>query len=292
MKQAMIMGVLNVTPDSFYDGGFYFDHEKAIEHGLKLAEEGADIIDVGGESTRPGASPVPVDEELRRVLPVIEALSSRVRVSVDTFKKEVAEASVAAGATMINDVGGTLADMASALGTALVVMHKQGTYQDMQNKPYYKDVVKEVYSDIISRANKAAEKDISEIYIDPGIGFGKTADHNLALLAHLPFLSQGGNRFPLLVGVSRKRFLGHIIAQDKKPDRLDKSEWELLPEAAADRMCRLPHLNLTQDSVLPPGERKEASLAVAAFMLFAGVEIVRVHDVAETKYIVNLMGDR
>ncbi len=286
------MGVLNVTPDSFYDGGFYFDHKKAIEHGLRLVAEGADIIDIGGESTRPGAAPVSADEELRRILPVIEALSPRVRVSVDTFKEEVAEASVAAGATMINDVGGSLADAASALGTALVVMHKQGTYRDMQNKPYYKDVVKEVYSDIISRAKIAAAKNISEIYIDPGIGFGKTANHNLALLGHIPFLSQGGEPFPLLVGASRKRFLGHIVAQDKKPDRFDKREWEFLSKTGPDGLCRLPQLNVTQDSVVPPGERKEASLAVAAFMFLAGVAIVRVHDVAETKYIVNLMGDK
>ncbi len=293
MKRAMIMGVLNVTPDSFYDGGFYFDRNKAIEHGLELIEEGADIIDVGGESTRPGAEPVSVGEELCRVLPVIEALSPLTRISIDTFKEKVAEEAVAAGADMINDVGGNLTDTAAALNSALVIMHKQGSYHNMQAKPYYEDVVREVYSDLISRALAAAKRNISEIYIDPGIGFGKTADHNLTLLGFLPFLIRDNVKFPLLVGVSRKRFLGHILAEDKKPDRFNIEEYDLMPDNADEyeQLSSKLRLDFAQDAPVPPAERKEASLAAASFMILAGVKIVRVHDVAETKYIADLMGD-
>ncbi len=287
------MGVLNVTPDSFYDGGLYFDHEKAIEHGLALIADGADIVDIGGESTRPGAVPVPVEEELRRVIPVVRELAPKVRVSIDTFKEEVAREAVKAGAAVLNDVGGNLAAVAAELGTALVVMHRQGEYSRMQDKPYYKDVADEVYSSIVSMGEAAVAQGVTEVYIDPGIGFGKSAEHNVSLLGHLPIFTQNSNNnFPLLVGVSRKRFLGHMLAQEKRPDAVGKNDLiARLYNLQENAILELPKLDFTGDSDYPPMERKEASLAAAAFMVLAGVKILRVHDVSETKYILDLMGE-
>jgi dihydropteroate synthase len=292
-KQTMIMGVLNVTPDSFYDGGLYFDHEKAIERGLVLVDQGADIVDIGGESTRPGASPVPAEEELRRVIPVIRELAPKVRISIDTFKAEVAKEAVKAGATFINDVGGNLSEVAAESNTALVVMHRQGEYRRMQDKPYYQDVVAEVYPRIIQMGQEAAAKGVNEIYIDPGIGFGKSAEHNLSLLGYLPILLQNNaGHFPLLVGASRKRFLGHILAQEKRPEKIKEEDLRAYLQNLQEKtFLELPKLDLTDDSGYPPMERKEASLASAAFMLLAGVKILRVHDVPETKYILDLMGE-
>jgi dihydropteroate synthase len=252
------MGVLNVTPDSFYDGGRYVDHAAAIAHGLRMAADGADVVDVGGESTRPGAEPVAADEELRRVLPVVAELARAVRVSVDTSKDEVARAAVAAGATMINDVSARLAHVAADTGAAYVAMHMQGTPSDMQREPYYGDVVEEVAGFLAVRAAEAKGAGVAEVWIDPGIGFGKTLEHNLALLAALPELVALG--WPVLVGTSRKSFLGRLAAG-----------------GAA--------------SPLPADERLEASIAAAAWCFEAGAAMVRVHDVRETVALRRLLHD-
>ncbi len=235
------MGVLNVTPDSFSDGGRWLDPAAAVAHGLQMVAEGADVVDVGGESTRPGAEPVPVDEELRRVLPVVEALAPHVRVSIDTRKAEVAEAALGAGATIVNDVSATLAPVAKAAGAGWVAMHMQGDPATMQQAPAYDDVVAEVTAFLVARAGAAG---IDEVWIDPGIGFGKTLAHNLSLLRHLDRLVATG--YPVLVGTSRKTFLGRLTGG-----------------AGAD-------------------DRVEASVATAAWALSQGASMVRVHDVAPT----------
>jgi dihydropteroate synthase len=253
----LVMGVLNVTPDSFSDGGRYLDRDRAVEHGLELAAAGADVVDVGGESSRPGAEPVAEAEELRRVLPVIEALAPRVRVSVDTTKRAVALAAVEAGATLINDISASLWESAAESGAGWVAMHMQGTPATMQVSPRYSDVVGEVREFLMERAATAVAAGVSEVWVDPGIGFGKSAEDNLRLLRHLPELAEGG--FPVLVGTSRKSFLGAIA-----PDQ-DGSK------AAAE-------------------ERLEASIATAAWAMLAGASMVRVHDVAPTIQAAALVG--
>lgn len=253
------MGVLNMTPDSFFDGARWFEHDAAVRHGLDLIAEGADIVDIGGESSRPGAVPVSEDEELRRVIPVVEALADKVRVSVDTVKEAVARAAVAAGATLINDVGGALAPVAACLGAGLVVMHRQGSASDMQRDPRYTDVVEEVTAWLAGAAASARAMGVTEVYVDPGIGFGKTAAHNLALLEALPELVACGE--PVLVASSRKGFLGMVAAD-------------------------------TPGESLPPGERFEASLTVATWAMAAGAAMVRVHDVGATVAAARLVGDR
>src|SRR5688572_4462216 len=191
------MGVVNVTPDSFSDGGRFADHAAAIAHGLALAAEGADWVDVGGESTRPGAAPVPEAEELRRVVPVVEALAAEgLRVSIDTRKASVARAAVAAGATLLNDVGASLGSVAAELGVAWAAMHAQGEPATMQDAPSYRDVVSDVRDELVARADAARAAGVAEVWIDPGIGFGKTHQHNLALLAHLDELVATG--YPVL----------------------------------------------------------------------------------------------
>src|SRR4051794_14920559 len=176
------MGVLNVTPDSFSDGGRYLDHEAAIAHGLALFSEGAHVVDVGGESTRPGAQPVAIDEEIRRVVPVIAALAPHVRVSIDTRHAAVAEGAIAAGATLLNDVSASLAPVAAANGAGFVAMHMLGDPRTMQREPSYPDVVADVRAYLLSRADSARAAGVDEVWIDPGIGFGKTAAHNWSLL--------------------------------------------------------------------------------------------------------------
>jgi dihydropteroate synthase len=235
------MGVLNVTPDSFSDGGRWLDAGAAVAHGLRMVDEGADVIDVGGESTRPGAEPVPAEEELRRVLPVVAALAPHTRVSIDTRKAEVAEAALAAGASLLNDVSATLAPVAQAAGAGWVAMHMQGEPATMQQDPSYGDVVAEVRAFLVERAGAAG---VEEVWIDPGIGFGKTMEHNLALLAHLDELVATG--YPVVVGTSRKAFLGRLTGG------------------------------------APPDDRVEASVATAAWALAQGASMVRVHDVALT----------
>src|SRR5262245_52287995 len=246
------MGVVNVTPDSFSDGGRFLDQRAAIAHGRALVEQGADWVDVGGESTRPRAEPVPVDEELRRVLPVVEALASDgVAVSIDTRKAAVAAAAVAAGARMINDVSASLAAVAGATGAAFVAMHMLGDPRTMQADPVYGDVVAEVRDFLVQRADAARAAGVQEVWIDPGIGFGKTLDHNLALLANLDILVATG--YPVMVGTSRKGMLGTLAAR-------------------ADPAGVAP----------PPGDRLEGSLATAVWAVLRGASMVRVHDVAAT----------
>ncbi len=246
------MGVLNVTPDSFSDGGCYSALDAAISRGRQMIAEGADVVDVGGESSRPGASSVPESEELRRVLPVIQALSGEVRVSVDTAKASVADAALVAGATVLNDITGTLWPVAARRGAAWVAMHMQGQPADMQRGPRYEDVVGEVFGFVLDRARTAAAAGVGEIWVDPGIGFGKTLQHNLVLLAHLDELSGAAKAegFGTLIGTSRKSFLGSLAGSPGAP--------------------------------LAPGDRLEGSLATALWAVTRGVGMVRAHDVGAT----------
>jgi len=249
------MGVINVTPDSFSDGGHYLDHEAAIARGHELIGDGADVIDVGGESTRPGAEGVPLDEELRRVLPVVAALSPLTRVSIDTRKAAVAEAAIEAGATLVNDVSASLFEVAAAAGPAVgfVAMHMLGDPRTMQANPTYDDVVADVREFLVSRAGAARAAGVEEVWIDPGIGFGKTTAHNLALLRHLDVLVSTG--FPVLIGTSRKRFLGELLAAADRPNS---------PETVAS------------------DDRLEGSLGTAVWAMVQGARMVRVHDVRAT----------
>jgi dihydropteroate synthase len=248
------MGVLNVTPDSFSDGGLWLDPDAAVAHGRRMIAEGADVIDVGGESTRPGARPVDPDEEMRRVLPVIEALAGEAVLSVDTRKAEVARAAVAAGASLINDVSATLWPVAADTGAGWVAMHMPADPTVMQHHARYEDVVGEVRDHLLGRAESAAAAGVREVWIDPGIGFGKTGDHNLSLLRHLDVLVATG--WPVLVGTSRKSFLGRIGGHD-----------------------------------LPPGDRLEGTMATTTWAITQGVGMVRVHDVGPTAMAARLAGD-
>jgi dihydropteroate synthase len=256
-ERPLVMGILNVTPDSFSDGGEWFESERAIMRAHEMIAEGADIVDVGGESTRPGAEPVPADEELRRVVPVVEALAGSVRVSVDTTKEAVAEAAVHAGATLINDVSATLWPAAARLGVGWVAMHRKGTAATMQRDPHYDDVAREVAAMLVDRAGRAAAAGVAEVWIDPGIGFGKTVDHNLRLLGSLGDLVATG--YPVMVGTSRKSFLGTLA-------------------------------RTADGSPAPVGQRLAASLATATWAMQQGVQMVRVHDVAATVQAAVLVG--
>jgi dihydropteroate synthase len=251
-----VMGVLNVTPDSFSDGGRFLDPARAVAHGLGLARQGADVVDVGGESSRPGAAPVPEAEELDRVLPVVAALAPHVRVSIDTVKPAVAVAAVAAGATLVNDISGSLWPVAAELGVGWVAMHMQGSPPTMQDDPRYADVVAEVHGFLLARAAAAVEAGVREVWVDPGIGFGKTTAHNLALLRHLPELVASG--YPVLVGTSRKGFLGRLASAD--------------------------------GGAAPVEDRLPGSIATATWALLAGASMVRVHDVAGTRQAALLVG--
>jgi dihydropteroate synthase len=251
LSRPVVMGVLNVTSDSFSDGGRFLDVEAAVAHGAALAAEGAALIDVGGESTRPGAEPVGVQEELDRVVPVIEALVARVDalVSVDTMKPEVMREAVRAGARLINDVQALRApgalEAAAASGAAVCLMHMQGTPRTMQEHPRYTDVVREVGQFLEQRAQAciAAGIPAGRICIDPGFGFGKGLEHNLQLLAGLPAFTTGP--FPVLVGLSRKSMLAKLIGR-------------------------------------PVQERLPGSLALATIAALNGARIVRAHDVRAT----------
>ncbi|HZQ57823.1 MAG TPA: dihydropteroate synthase [Acidimicrobiales bacterium] len=251
--RCLVMGVLNVTPDSFSDGGRFFDHDAAVAHGRQLIADGADVVDVGGESTRPGAAPVDEDEERRRVLPVIAALAPLVRVSVDTRKPGVAAAAVDAGATLVNDVSASLWPVAAERGVGWVAMHMQGTPETMQHQPRYGDVVAEVAEVLAERAAAARAAGVGEVWIDPGIGFGKTREHNLSLLRHLRRFTAIGE--PLLVGTSRKGFLGDLTGGAAVDDRL------------------------------------EPTLATAVWAMTQGAAMVRVHDVAPVVHAARLVGE-
>lgn len=248
------MGVVNVTPDSFSDGGLWFDADRAVAHGLELRAQGADLLDVGGESTRPGAPRVPADEELRRVLPVVrELVAAGAVVSVDTMRPAVAAEAVAAGALVVNDVSGGLADPAMArlvaeTGVVYVAMHWRGHSDVMESRAVYDDVVRQVRDELAARLDELAAAGVrpEQVVLDPGLGFAKSGSDNWPLLAHLDTLAGLGR--PLLVGASRKRFLGHLLAgPDGEP--------------------------------APPGERDAATAAVSALCAVAGVWCVRVHDV-------------
>ncbi len=261
-----VMGILNVTPDSFSDGGQFLKPETAVAHALAMIEAGADIIDIGGESSRPGAAPVPLDEELRRVLPVVQQLTQyairntpRVLLSVDTTKAEVARQSLAAGAQIINDISAgrfepSLLRVAAETGAGLVLMHMQGTPQTMQVDPRYEDVTAEVTAFLRERirAVEAAGVAAEQIAVDPGVGFGKTLDHNLTLLARLKALAALGR--PVMVGTSRKGFIGKILGKD-----------------VTDRLA--------------------GSLATVAWCVLHGAQIVRVHDVAHTAQLVRIIDE-
>jgi dihydropteroate synthase len=248
----VVMGIINVTPDSFSDGGKRFESSQAAADGIEMVEAGAGILDIGGESTRPGAQPVPVEEELRRVLPVISKLRDKVDVpiSVDTYKAAVARAALDAGADIVNDISALRFDpeMAALLATEqvpVILMHMQGIPQTMQSEPRYANVVREVREFLADRVRYAADTGIPQerIVIDPGIGFGKTLEHNLALLRDLAALLTLGQ--PLLIGVSRKMFIGKILGAG-------------------------------------PEGRLEGSIASAVAAALSGANIVRAHDVAET----------
>ena len=290
MHRPGIMGVLNVTPDSFSDGGRWVDVEQAVGHAMAMVAAGADVIDVGGESTRPGASRVPPAVQRQRTTAGIEALARRLRrrgeqppsgaqapartghtakapaavhISIDTTRAEVAEAAIDAGATFINDVSAGRDDprmlkLAARRGVWLVLMHMQGQPDKMQLNPAYRDVVAEVRSFLLERALAAESAGVqrSRIWLDPGIGFGKTIEHNLALLAHLDQLVETG--YPILVGASRKRFLGAIIGE----------------ETAA------PSGNGINDA----GQRVHATAATTAVAVMAGARMCRVHDVAPNRH--------
>ncbi len=250
-KHASIMGVVNVTPDSFSDGGKFLDPEAATRHALALADEGADILDIGGESSRPGSEPVSADEEKRRVLPVLEALRGKTElpISIDTYKATVAEAAIECGAIIVNDITALRGDaqMASLCAEAkvgLVIMHMQGAPKTMQQNPTYRDVVKEISEFFTGRMNVAEAAGISSeaIVLDPGIGFGKLLEHNLALMRAIPtFLEH--HRRPLLLGISQKRFIGELTGA-------------------------------------PVGERLPGTIATAVVCAMRGASIIRVHDVA------------
>ncbi|HHN68050.1 MAG TPA: dihydropteroate synthase [Thermopetrobacter sp.] len=251
-SRPLVMGIVNVTPDSFSDGGRHDDPQRAIAHGRALAAAGADILDIGGESTRPGAAVVPVEEELRRVIPVIEALAAEGHVvSVDTRKAVVMERAVRAGARIVNDVSGLTFDAEAARAVAalkvpVVLMHMRGTPTDMMARAAYEDVVTEVYDELAARIDAALKAGVAEerLIIDPGLGFAKTTDDNMAILRRLTMFHGFGR--PLLVGASRKRFIGEVT------------------------------------QVADPAGRVAGSLAVAQAAVAAGAQIVRVHDVAET----------
>ena len=250
------MGIVNVTADSFSDGGRYLDPGRAIEHGLRLRDEGADLVDVGGESTRPGAQPVPVDVELARVVPVVEALAREgVAVSVDTLKPEVMRAALAAGCAVVNDVNGFQApgavEAVARENAGVVVMHMQGTPRTMQVAPRYDDVVGEVAAFLAARARalEAAGVAAGRIAIDPGFGFGKTLEHNQALFRALPRLASLG--WAVLVGVSRKRMIGDLTGRALEA-------------------------------------RGAGSVAAALLAVQNGAAVVRVHDVRETVDAINV----
>ena len=251
-KKTHVMGIINVTPDSFSDSGLHFHASRAIEHALRMVDEGADIIDIGGESTRPGSEPVPLHEELRRTLPVIETLSSRltVPISIDTYKSEVAVRALEAGASMVNDISGMSFDpdmpkVISKYDVPVVIMHIKGTPKDMQSNPTYEALVPEIMDYFRAGIERAVNFGIAEnrIILDPGIGVGKTFEHNLEIIAKLDQFA--ALQRPILVGPSRKAFLGHILGG------------------------------------LPPQERLEGTAAAVAISIIKGASIVRVHDVKE-----------
>ncbi len=270
------MGVLNVTPDSFSDGGAHLDVGAATRRGVEMLAEGATVVDVGGESTRPGASPVDPSTEVGRVVPVLEALAgpcaeAGARLSIDTRHESTARAAVAAGAGIINDVSSSLAPVAAELGVAWVAMHMAGEPGTMQLDPRYDDVTGEVRSFLRERVAWATSLGVGEVWVDPGIGFGKTTAHNLALLAAVPALVADGT--PVLVGTSRKRFLGVLAARS----RAGLEPWPVPAPDTTD-----PAAPGVVVEPLGVGDRQIGSLVTAGWAMIHGARMVRVHDVAAT----------
>lgn len=255
ISRPLVMGVLNLTPDSFSDGGLFTNESEAVKQAEKLISEGADIIDIGGESSRPGSKQVTAEEEIRRVLPVIKAVCQRwdIPVSIDTWKSAVAGAAIDAGAEIINDISGLrfdseMAALAARSGAGLVLMHSRGEFSTMHSQPPVYDVLSEVVENLshsLEKARAAAVGD-RQIVLDVGIGFGKTAEQNLELLARLDEVSRAFSGFPILVGASRKSFIGKVLGREE------------------------------------PRQRLYGSLASAAIAVFNGADIVRVHDVRES----------
>ena len=253
------MGVLNITPDSFSDGGLYCEPHKAIEHGLRMAEEGADIIDVGGESSRPGSDPVSLDEELKRIIPVIEGLASRIEIpiSVDTYKSQVAERAIEAGAQMINDISGLRFDpqipaVAARYDTPLIIMHIKGAPKTMQQDPTYKDLIGEIVDYLREGIDKAERGgvDPQQVIVDPGIGFGKKVQDNLVIINQLDAFTTLGR--PLLIGTSRKSFIGAVLDLEVR-------------------------------------QRGIGTLTTVAVSVLKGAHIVRVHEVAPARQTVDMV---
>jgi len=257
-ERPLIMGILNLTPDSFYDGGKFKSVEEAVEAALKMEEEGADIIDIGGESTRPGSEPVSLKEELKRVMPVLKEVKKRIKIpiSIDTYKSQVAKEALEEGAEIVNDISGLsfdkkMAEIVSSYNAYCVIMHIKGRPKTMQKRVFYKDVIKEIYDYLKEKVDYAQKMGIKreKIIIDPGIGFGKKLEHNIEIIRRLrEFRSLN---LPILVGHSRKSFIGQILS-------------------------------------LPPAERLVGSLAAAVILLFNGAHILRVHDVKETKQAIEI----
>lgn len=252
------MGILNVTPDSFSDGGQFLSVDKAVEHGIQMAKDGAAIIDIGAESTRPGSQAVDTDEQIRRAIPIIQALRKQIAtpISIDTSNTEVAKAAIAAGANIINDITAlsdpNMGKLAAEKRIPVILMHILGTPATMQSNPHYDDVVAEIKQYLLNRAAFAESLGIpkDQIFIDPGIGFGKTAEHNLTLLKHLEEFAATGYR--VLVGTSRKRFIGQLTGKDN------------------------------------PADRTFGTAATVALSIAKGASIVRVHDVAEMMDVVKV----
>lgn len=253
-NKTSIIGILNITPDSFSDGGLFADADKAFWHAMQMVKDGADIIDIGGESSRPGSEPVSEDEELRRIMPVVERLIREdILVSIDTYKPKVAEACLKKGAHMINDITGLRNDemirLAAEYNVPVVIMHMKGNPKNMQENPAYEDVVMEIKDFFTGRINEARKHGVRDIILDPGIGFGKTTLHNLQILKRLKDFKD--LQCPILVGTSRKSFIGNI-------------------------------------SDLPVKERLEGTLASVAIAVANGADMVRVHDVKECRRAVQI----
>lgn len=255
-----VMGILNITPDSFSDGGLFYEPERALEHALKMVEDGADIVDIGGESTRPGSEPLPEEEEIRRVVPVIKRLSAQIKVpiSIDTYKSRVARAAIEAGASIVNDISGLRFDpemkkVVAEYKVPVVIMHIKGTPKTMQLNPTYEALIPEIMDYLREGIMIAKEAGIPEelIIIDPGIGFGKTFEHNLEIINNLSEFTYLER--PILVGPSRKAFIGKILGD------------------------------------VPPLMRLEGTLAAVAISAYNGANIVRVHDVPETVKVLKVV---
>jgi dihydropteroate synthase len=251
-----VMGILNVTPDSFSDGGAFFSTDRAVDRGSALVDEGADFIDIGGESSRPGSEPVSTEEELHRVLPVIESLAKKsgIPLSIDTYKSTVAARALSAGAQIVNDISGLSFDpemtgVIARSNASVVLMHMKGSPKTMQENPVYSDVVTEIVQFLVAQSEKARRNGIGQIMLDPGIGFGKTMEHNLKLLRELHQFSNLG--YPLLVGPSRKSFIGKLLD-------------------------------------VPVEERLEGTAAAVTASILRGANVVRVHDVKQMKRVARM----